>query len=130
MGARAWTGQRESVPNPAAIKRVERKPLMNRGPMPAYLAPISLRLPTLRTWRDLQRLLAAYPDPHKGWRGHLQVQEIVLDPKTPRKGIALRVTQYDDVPDDDLPLKIEVQLASGGRCELAVQHLQVLGVVW
>ena len=98
--------------------------------MPAYLAPISLRLASLRTWRDLQRLLAAYSDPQKSWRGHLRVQEVVLGPKVPREGIALRVTQYEASPDDDLPLKIEVQFDSGETCELIVQQLKALGIVW
>lgn len=69
---------------------------MNRGPMPAHLAPISLRLASLRTWRDPQRFLAAYPDTQKSWRGYLRVQEVLLGPKPPREGIALRVTQYED----------------------------------
>lgn len=103
---------------------------MNQGPMPAYLAPISLRLNSLRSWRDLQRFLATYSDPAKSWRGHLHVQEIVLGPKTPREGIALRVTQYEEEPNDDLPLKLEVQLEPGQTCELAVEHLKALRVVW
>lgn len=103
---------------------------MNRGPMPAYLAPISLRLPTLRTWRDLQRLLAIYPDPQKSWRGHLRVQEVPLGSKTPREGIALEVTQFEEAPDDDLPLSVLVRLEHGQETAIAVQHLKALGVVW
>ena len=98
--------------------------------MPAYLAPISLRLTSLRTWRDLQRLLATYSDLEKSWRGHLLVQEIVLGPKPPREGIALGVTQYEEAPNDDLPLKLEVQLEQGEQCEIAVQYLKALGIVW
>lgn len=103
---------------------------MNRGPMPAHLAPISLRLVSLRSWRDLQRLLAAYPETQKSWRGYLRVQEIVLGPKAPQEGIALRVTQYEAPPNDDLPLKVLVRLETGEECELAVQQLQALGVTW
>ena len=103
---------------------------MNRGPMPVYLAPISLRLTTLRTWRDLQRLLAAYPDPQKGWQGHLRVQQVPIGPKPAREGIALRVTQYEDPPDDDLPWKLEVQFAAGETGECTVRLLTALGVVW
>lgn len=103
---------------------------MNRGPMPAYLAPISLRLTSLRSWRDLQRFLATYADPAKSWRGHLRVQEVVLGPKPPREGIALGVTQYEEAPNDALPLKLEVQLESGETCELAVEHLKALSIVW
>lgn len=102
---------------------------MNRGPMPA-LAPISLRLTRLRTWRDLQRLLAAYPETQKSWRGYLRVQEVLLGPQPPREGIALRVTQYEAAPDDDLPLKLLVRLENGDECELDVQRLQALGVIW
>ena len=103
---------------------------MNQGPMPAYLAPIFLRLTSLRSWRDLQRFLATYSDPAKNWRGHLRVQEIVLGRKTPREGIALRVTQYEEAPNDDLPLKVEIQRESGETDELAVEHLKALSVVW
>lgn len=103
---------------------------MNQGPMPAYLAPISLRLTSLRTWRDLQRFLATYSDPAKSWRGHLRVQEIVLGPKRPREGIALGVTQYEEAPNDDLPVRILVRLETGEECTIAVQQLQALGVVW
>lgn len=103
---------------------------MNRGPMPAHLAPISLRLTRLGTWRDLQRLLAAYPETQKSWRGYLRVQEIVLGPHPPRQGIALRVTQYEEAPNEDLPLKVLVRLETGEECELAVQQLQALGVTW
>jgi len=99
---------------------------MNRGPMPAYLAAISLRVASLRTWRDLQRFLAAYSDAEHSWRGHLRVREITLGPKTPREGLALQVTQYDD----DLPLRLLVRLEDGQDGDIAVQQLQAVGVVW
>lgn len=98
--------------------------------MPAYLAPISLRLTSLRTWRDFQRLLATSSDPATSWRGHLRVLESVLGPQPPREGIALGVTQYEEAPNDNLPVRILVRLETGEECAIAVQHLQALGVVW
>lgn len=58
------------------------------------------------------------------------MQEAPLGSQPPREGIALRVTQYEDAPDDDLPWKLEVQLVSGETGECTVRRLKALGVVW
>lgn len=103
---------------------------MSHGPMPSYLEPIAQRLLTLRSWRDLQRQLAAYPTPERNWRGHLRVRWVLPDQHTPGEGIALEVSAYEAAPNDDFPLTVLVRLDDGQERELGVKHLQAIGVVW
>ena len=103
---------------------------MSSGPMPTYLAPISQRLPTLGNWRDLQRLLAAYPHQERSWRGHLRVRGTLSGQQTFFEGIALEVSTYEAAPNDDFPLTLLVRLENGQEREVEVKHLQALGVVW
>ena len=103
---------------------------MNRGPMPAYLEPISQRLLTLRNWRDLQRLLAAYPHQERSWRGHLRVRGTLSGQQKFFEGMALEVSSYEAAPNDDFPLTLLVRLDTGQEREVEVKHLQALGVVW
>lgn len=58
------------------------------------------------------------------------MQEMVLGPQRPREGIALGVMQYEEAPNDDLPVRLLVRLENGEECAIAVQQLQALGVVW
>lgn len=55
---------------------------------------------------------------------------MVLGPQRPREGIALGVMQYEEAPNDDLPVRLLVRLENGEECAIAVQQLQALGVVW
>jgi hypothetical protein len=103
---------------------------MSYGTMPAFLEPISLRLSTIRGWRDFQRFLAASPDQEQGWRRHLRVRVSLPDRKTPVESLALEVADDEANPEDDLPRSVFVLLDDGTERACAVRDLEAIGVVW
>jgi hypothetical protein len=119
-----------SHPDESAKEVIERGEHVSNGPMPSFLEPIARRLSGLKSWRDLQRLLAAYPDQDRGWQGHLWVRGTIPGRNALWEGIALEVVHYEADPNEDLPLTVLVRRADGQEHEFAVRQLQALAVVW